>query len=131
MLRIPSIWFDKTKQQEAEAHTIWNEEHVNRNASNIRDALFGCEYIIEVSWRKIFRHNTDKRQVLSSWLPTVEFVDQYMYPSRKLGDHSVIIEMRGIDDPVNIFERNEFGTDGVFVGTNNSEDAVMISLKYK
>ena len=132
MIKTPYRWFNTAKQLEVKAHNLWNEEHVDRNASNIRDALFGCEYIIEVSWRKIFHKGTNPNHwVLASWVPEREFIEQYMYPHRKLGDHCVIIEMRGIHDHVKIYERNEFGTDGVFIGTNISEDAVMIALKYK
>ena len=118
----------------ADLQCRWDAEHIDRSASNVRKALFGCNYIVEVRWRHIFQANYEAkdRPTCPMWELRKEFVEQYTYPFRELDDHCVVIEMRGIHtDDKDIFERNEFGADGVFVGTNNKADATMIALKYK
>jgi len=108
----------------------WDAEHVDRNAGNVREALFGFDYIIEVRWRNIFVADYEHDAIHPPWRVRKEFKEEYTYPFRELGEHSVILEMRGLYDERNIFVRNEFGTDGVFVGTNNKIDAMMITLTY-
>ena len=108
----------------------WDAEHIDRHAGNVRAALFGFDHIIEVRWHKIFTADYKHTHRNPPWKLKDEFVTEYTYPFRELGQHSVIMEMRGVYDDKNIFVRNEFGGDGVFVGTNNSADAVMLALKY-
>ena len=108
----------------------WNKKHIDRHAGDVRAALFGFKYIVEVRWRKIFTADYDHTHTNPPWKLVDEFVTEYTYPFRELGEHSVIMEMRGVYDGRRLFVRNEFGGDGVFVGTNNTADAVMIKLKY-
>ena len=108
----------------------WNKEHIDRHAGNVKDALFGFDHIIEVSWRKIFTADYQHTHTNPPWKLVDEFVNEYTYPFRELGEHCVIVEMRGVYDKRKIFVRNEFGGDNVYIGTNNEADAVMIALKY-
>ena len=114
----------------SEDHVTWNKEHINRNASNVREALFGFDHIIEVNWRKIFEADFKHDKEDPPWKVRKAFNEVYTYPFRELGENSVILEMRGIYNERDIFVRNEFGGDGVFIGTNNEADAIMIALKY-
>ena len=108
----------------------WDEQHIDRNAPNLRAALHGCKFIIEVDWQKIFIADSNP-DTPHSWNLQTEFREQYTCPHRDIGDHCVVIEMRGIPDCDDIFVNNAFGYDHVFVGTNNEHDATMIGLKYK
>jgi hypothetical protein len=124
----PNIWFGTAAE---EPQALWNSQNIDKNASNIRDALHGLKYIVRVEWRKIYYNTVDDLTRNAPWSPVPEFEELYMYPYKKLGEHAVIVEMRGIDDETGIFMHNEFGMDAVFVGTNIKEDATMIALKYK
>ena len=114
----------------ADLQAEWNTDHIDRNAGNVREALFGFDHIIEVHWRNIFEADYAHHNEHPPWRVRKEFKEQYTFPFRELGEHSVVLEMRGLHDERNIFVRNEFGGDGVFIGTNNEADAMMIALKY-
>lgn len=132
----PSKWFGTSAPvdvQKARDFARWNIDHIDRNAGNIKDAFFGCDYIIEVDWKKIFQTGTASGTSLGttySWALRKEFAEEYTYPFRETGDHSSVVEMRGLPDKDNIFVTNAFGGDHVFVGTNNAHDATMIGLRY-
>ena len=106
------------------------DEHVDLNAQSIKRALFGCKYIIEVDWKKVFYRAPVTGKRLWSWDVIPAFQEQFMHPHCKVGEHAVIVEMRGLENTDEIFVRNEFGGDAVFVGTNNEANAVIIALKY-
>lgn len=95
-------------------------------ASTIRTKLNGFKHIIPVSWDKIYVYTI-------AWEPVDDFYNKYNFRFREIGDHAMVVNMRGeFTNNVDIFEMNElFGGDQAFVGTNNDYDAVMIALKYK
>lgn len=130
-LSAKSKWFGLTtsKKPLMVAQAEWDVLNVDRNAGNVRDALRGCKFIIEVDWKKIFLKDSGP-DTPYSWNLRTEFREQYTFPFRDLGDHSVVIEMRGLPDKNQIFVTNAFGYDHVFVGTNNEHDATMIGLRY-
>lgn len=104
----------------------WNEKNFRRYASNVRDIFCGAQYIIESDYRKIFEN---------PHTPGVRMYDnfrkEYCYPHRKLGEHTQMVLLRGVhtnDD--RIFERNDFGEETLFLGTNSERDAVILQLKY-
>ena len=112
----------------AEEYAEWFHNNVNNSADNIHDMLFAFKYIVEVDHNKLFSEFSG----MFGWKISDEFKDQYGYPARKLSESAVVHTMRG--DYTNshaIVERNEFGVDAVFVGTNSKEDATWIALKFK
>jgi len=112
--------------KEARAFQKWYDETVVVHANTIENMFMDFKYIIPVT-TQIFNHNEP-----FGWVPNKDF-QQYMYPSRELGDNTIYYFARG--------SRNQwdgrFHLDGcfgerdqVFVATNNERDAIMIALKY-
>ena len=104
----------------------WYDETVVRQASTIENVFMNFQYIIPVS-TKIF--NLDEP---FGWCPCQDF-KQYLYPRRSLGDNAVYYFARGYRDQWDgKFHLNDLRheQDQVFVATNNSKDAMMITLKY-
>ena len=100
----------------------WNDKHLSRHAANINDIFHGFDYIVEVDYQKT---------ILPGRIYD-EFRRQFCFPSRELGDHCQLIMLRGIHtNDERILERNEFGSDCIFVGTNNERDAIILQLKYR
>jgi hypothetical protein len=126
-------WFGVVRNVDEEEESLnkWNDEHIDLNANSIKRAFFGCEYIIEIKWQKIFKRAPITGDRQWAWDIIPEFKEQFMHPYCKVGDHVVVAEMRGVENDDEIFVRNEFGGDAVFVGTNNKAAAVLIALKYK
>lgn len=93
----------------------WEEENIVHGAATIEDMFVNFKYIIPVT-TQIFNHAEP-----FGWHPTKEF-REYMYPNREFGDSAVYYFARGY--------RDQWDGDQVFVATNNSQDAMMIALKY-
>jgi hypothetical protein len=103
----------------------WTEENIAYRARTIENMFMNFNYIIPVT-TQIFNHNEP-----FGWVPNKQF-QQYMYPSRKLGDNAVYYFARGeYNQWDGHFHFNEFGSDQVFVATNNERDAIMITLRWK
>ena len=116
------------RKRQRQALTDWNKENISPNAANVKDILFGFKYVVEVDYYKIFEtyRNMNGTRVYDS------FQEQFCYPNKELGDHSHLILLRGMHtNDEHVFERDEFGGDSVFVGTNNEHDAMIFALKYK
>jgi len=105
----------------------WNECNIWKNAPDVKSMFHGFEYLMEVDWTKILANTS------TCFRPTTEFVKQFYYPNRALGDHSFVMSVRGeYTDDEHLFEFIEYGRcDAVYVATNNSEDGTFIALKYK
>lgn len=105
----------------------WNKENMHPSTTSLKDILHGFKYIVEVDHNKIYDMDEGPHGDI---LPQ-KFRRAYCYPYRELGDHVHIMIIRGMyTNDENIFERNEFGLDACFVGTNNPFDATVIALKY-
>lgn len=104
----------------------WRDENIVYNAHDVQNYYRNFKHIIQVDPKKFWNYSDP-----FGWVPVDDFL-KYEYPQKQLGDNAVANWFRGewgmwdkrfhIDDC--------FGTDHVFVATNNDEDAVMIALIY-
>jgi hypothetical protein len=118
-------WRTGLPKQEREFQK-WQDETIVFRATTIENMFMNFKYILPVS-TNIF--DLDEP---FGWLPSDDF-QQYLYPSRQLGDNTVYYFARGTRNQWD----GRFHLDGcfgerdqVFVATNNSKDAFMIALKY-
>jgi hypothetical protein len=104
----------------------WRDETIVFRAGTVENMFMNFKHIIEVDPNKIF--DLDEP---FGWYPKDEF-DQYLYPTRKLGDNVVWDWCRCRKDQWDgRWHIDELGgEDHVFVATNNDRDAIMIALKY-
>lgn len=105
----------------------WNQSNIKPNADSIREIFYKHKHVFEIDAFKVYPN----LQSTHGWKIDQFFMDNFFYPNKKLGDHAIVVLMRGIEDEYGIFERNELGGDGCFVATNNDADATLIALKYK
>ena len=114
----------KTKQEEVLRHQ-WFREHVSIRAPSVNTKYSKFKHIIPIDYYKC---HVDEGPHVS----LVEDLKIYMYPNRSLDDCTIFTLERGYwDNYNNDFIFNEFGGgDQSFAITNNSRDAIMISLKY-
>lgn len=111
----------KDKQQRA--YEAWYASMVNVRASTAEDMYKNFKYLILVDYRKflVFHMLTEPRDDMR----------EYYYPQRELGDNMLWTILRGEEMPDGLFHITDFGDeDRVYVATNNSEDAMMLALKY-
>lgn len=104
----------------------WYKTHTWPAAPNIRQMLHGFKHILEID-----PHKLEPQYRNGIWMPSDEFIEQFYFPYRNLGDHVILKFVRGVgtkDD--RIFEFNELGFDVWFVATNNDVDATFLALKY-
>jgi len=103
----------------------WYEETVVFRADTIENMFMNFKYILPVSIN-IFDLDEPFGWALG------KDIRQYMYPNRALGDCAVHYFARGFRHQWDgRFHLNEIsGGDQVFIATNNSKDAMMITLKY-
>jgi len=121
--------FANTSIQDQQVEKEWNKQNISQGASTIKDMLHGFKYIIELDHLKVY----SEHHGMHGWLVPAAFREEFFYPHRELGDHTVITMMRGsYTNNAKIFEHNEFGDkDAVFAGTNNENDALLLALRYK
>ncbi len=104
----------------------WRDETIVVRASTVENMFMNFKHIIEVDPDKIF--DLDEP---FGWYTKDDF-DQYLYPTRKLGDNTVWNWCRCTknqwDGKLHFDEIG--GRDRLFVATNNDQDAIMIALKY-
>lgn len=104
----------------------WQGGHIISRATTVENMFMHFKYIIPVT--------TDVFDLDEpfGWYPCEDF-KQYLYPSRALGDNTVYYFARGYRDPWDgKFHINDMrhDQDQVFAATNNSKDAIMITLKF-
>jgi hypothetical protein len=107
-------------------HRKWYNGAVVQRAGTIENMFMHFKYILPVT-TDIFDYSEP-----FGWVPCEDFL-QYMYPNRALGDCAVYYFARGYRDSWDgKFHLSDMrhDQDQVFVATNNSKDAMMISLKY-
>lgn len=110
------------KDKSQRAYEAWYCTTVNVRASTAEDMYKNFKYLIPVDYRKflVFHMLTEPRDDLR----------EYYYPQRELGDNMLWTILRG-EQLQGEFYITDFGVeDRVYVITNNSEDAVMLALKY-
>lgn len=113
------------KTKEERIWQAWKDETIHYRAATVEDYFYKFKHIIEVDPHKFFTQDA------MAWI-VVDDIDQYMWPQRELGDNVVYSWQRVIyNDWSGKHDINEIGGgDKVFVATNNSQDAIMIALKY-
>lgn len=119
-------WRTGDTKEQRDWHT-WKEQNVVRQADTIENMFMHFKYIIPVSMN-IF----DDDDGMFGCIPTTDF-KQYLYPQRALGDNAVYTFERGYRDQWDgRFHICSMGGDcgQLFVATNNSQDAMMIALKF-
>lgn len=110
----------KDKQQRA--YEAWYYTTVNIRASTAEDMYKNFKYLIKVDDQKFLIHHmlTEPKDDMR----------EYRYPQRELGDNMLWTILRG-EQLQGEFYITDFGNeDRVYVATNNSEDAIMLALKY-
>jgi len=112
-----------SKDKEQRAYEEWYYTTVNVRAGLVEEVYKNFKYLIQVDDEKFLIHHmlTEPRDDMS----------QYRYPQRELGDNMLWTIIRGEEMPNGKFLITDFGVeDRVYVATNNSEDAMMLALKY-
>lgn len=110
----------KDKQQRA--YEAWYNITVNSRAGLVEEVYKNFKYLIQVDDEKFLIHHmlTEPRDDMS----------EYRYPQRELGDNMLWTILRG-EQLQGEFYITDFGNeDRVYIATNNSEDAIMLALKY-
>lgn len=124
-------WLQSTFSSLDAAHQMierdWNQSNIKPNADSIKQIFYKHKHIFEIDPWKVYPN----LQNTQGWKIDQYFVDNFFYPNKPLGQHAIVVLMRGVEDEYNIFERNELGTDACFVATNSDEDATFIALRYK
>ena len=101
----------------------WYYINVNARANTAEDRFKNFNYVIQVDYWKTFD--------VHMFVELKEGLLQYRYPQRALGDNIVYGILRGEQMPDGKFHLTDFGNeDRAYIATNNSEDAVMIALRY-
>lgn len=111
------------KDKSQRAYEAWYYTTVNSRASTVEEVYKNFKYLIQVDERKFLVHHmfTEPRDDMS----------QYRCPQRELGDNMLWTILRGEEMPNGKFHITDFGVeDRVYIATNNSEDAMMLALKY-
>lgn len=105
-------------------YEAWYYATVNHRASTAEQMFSNFEHVIQV--------DPDKFLTVHMFTQLKEEVLQYRYPQRSLGDNMVYSILRGEQMPDGLFHITDFGVeDRVYVATNNSEDAMILALKYR
>lgn len=124
-------WLQSTFSGLNAAHQMierdWNQANIKPNADTIKEMFPKHKHIFEIDPYKVYP-NLNATQ---GWKIDQYFIDNFFYPNKELGDHAIVVLMRGIPNDDYIFERNELGGDGCFVATNSEKDATIIALKYR
>lgn len=110
------------KNKEQRAYEAWYTSMVNVRAGTAEDMYKNFKYLIPVDYRKflVFHMLTEPRDDMR----------EYYYPQRELGDNMLWTILRG-EQLRDEFYITDFGNeDRVYVITNNSEDAMILALKY-
>lgn len=104
----------------------WYHQTVNYRASTIRDMFKNFEYVFTVDSQKFFDFNEP-----FSWIPNAE-ASEYFWPKREINSTCVWrFERVFWDRWTESWHINELaGEDMVFIATNNSEDATMLTLRF-
>ena len=101
----------------------WYYINVNARASTAEARFKNFKCIIQVDYEKSFDFHM--------FSELKDELLQYCWPQRALGDNMVYSILRGEQMPDGKFHLTDFGVeDRVYIATNNSEDALMIALKY-
>jgi hypothetical protein len=112
----------KTKSQRD--YEAWYNSTVNVRAKSVEEMFANFKYV--------FRVNPNKFLIWHFSVEPRDDLRQYQYPQRALGDSLLWTVQRG--DP-NFWDNGFVITDPteedlVYLATNNSEDALMLALKY-
>lgn len=111
------------KDRATREYEAWFYINVNVRASTAEERYKNFKHVIQVDYWKTFDEHmfTELKDELR----------QYRWPQRALGDNMVYGILRGEQEPSGRFYITDFGReDRVYIATNNSEDAIMIALKY-
>lgn len=113
------------KSKDRREWEAWKEATINQRAETIQDMFKNFRHVIEVDPEKFLVDHA------ITWVPHPD-ARQYFWPRRELGNNCVWTTQRVFWDTwTNSWTINELaGEDRVFVATNNSVDAVVISLKW-
>ena len=112
------------KNKQRRAYDTWYNSTVNVRAKSVEEMFANFEYV--------FRVNPNKFLIWHFAIEPKDDLSEYRYPQRELGDNLLWTVQRG--DP-NFWDNGFAITDPteedlVYLATNNSEDAVMLALKY-
>lgn len=111
----------KTKVQRD--YEAWYNINVNSRARTAEEMFCNFKHVIQVDFWKFFD--------VHMFTELKEELLQYRYPQRALGNNIVYEVLRG-EQLQNTFYITDFGNeDRVYVATNNSEDAMILALKYR
>ena len=111
------------KDKSQRAYEAWYYTTVNVRASTAEDMYKNFKYLLQVDDEKFLIHHmfTEPKDDLR----------EYRCPQRELGDNILWTILRGEQMPDGKFHITDFGyEDRVYIATNNSEDAMMLALKY-
>ncbi len=101
----------------------WINININVRASTAEDRYKNFKYLIRVDFWKAFD--------VHMFTELKDDLIQYRWPQRALGDNMVYGILRGEQMPDGKFHLTDFGNeDRAYIATNNSEDAIMIALRY-
>jgi hypothetical protein len=111
------------KDRQQREYEAWYYTTVNIRASTAEDMYKNFKYLIQV--------NADKFLVFHMFTEPKDDLREYRCPQRELGDNILWTILRGEQMPDGKFHITDFGyEDRVYIATNNSEDAMMLALKY-
>lgn len=111
------------KDRQQREYEAWYSSTVNFRASTAEAVFANFEHVFQV--------NADKFLVFHMLTEPRDDMREYRWPQRELGDNMVWTILRGERMPDGLFHITDFGSeDRVYIATNNSEDAIMLALKY-
>ena len=126
--RIVDWWLTWRTGQDCKTRewNAWYYSTVNVAGDTVDEIFANFKHVFIVDPWKFF----DPKEPFG-WVP-VEDVQQYLWPQRPFGENTVAkFERVEWDEAKEQWRVNGFGgEDKVFVATNNSDDAMMIMLKY-
>lgn len=116
------------KNQQQRAYDTWYNATVNVNARSVEEMFANFKYV--------FRVNPNKFLIWHFSMEPKDDLSEYRYPQRELGDNLLWTAQRGdlwwdSGFTINgVIVTNPTKEDLVYLATNNSEDAVILALKY-
>lgn len=112
------------KDRQQREYEAWYNVTVNRRANTVEEMF--------ANFKHVFPVDPNKFLVWHMLVEPRDDMSEYRWPQRELGDNMIWTIQRG--EPSwwdNTFSITDFGVeDRVYIATNNSEDAVMLALKY-
>jgi len=103
----------------------WALGHIKMDAANLRD-MIPFTYFIELDPDKFYAQADVSRNMIRK-----EFKNEYCYPNRELGDHTIVIGLYGYYCDKKVLIRDKTNeVYHLYAVTNVKRDAVEIKLRY-